>query len=158
MPLPLRILAALPGLLFGVIALQWLFDPAGAAAGLDLPLLRGAARSTQIGDTGAFFLGISACYLLGAIRLERQWFAAAALFVGGAAAYRVVAWALLGAALVVAVDAGIQYATLNERIAVAERSSRGGRAANGSRTRRASRASTRTTRGASIRGATSRRR
>lgn len=97
MPLPLRLLAALPGLLFGVIALQWLFDPAGAAAGLDLPLLRGAARSTQIGDTGAFFLGVSACYLLGAIRLERQWFTAAALFVGGAAAYRVAAWALHGA-------------------------------------------------------------
>ena len=97
MPLPLRILAALPGLLFGVLALQWLFDPAGAAASLDVPLLRGAARSTQIGDTGAFFLGVSACYLLGAIRLERQWFAAAALFVGGAAAYRVAAWALHGA-------------------------------------------------------------
>lgn len=97
MPLALRILAALPGLLFLVIALQWFFDPAGAARGLDLPLLRGAARSTQIGDTGSFFLGVGACYLLGAIRLERQWFAAAALFVGGAAAYRVAAWALHGA-------------------------------------------------------------
>lgn len=39
-----------------------------------------------------------------------------------------VAWALLGAALVIAVDAGIQYTALNEQIAVAERSSRSGRA------------------------------
>jgi hypothetical protein len=94
MPLALRILAALPGLLFCAIAFQWLLDPAAAAGSLDLPLLRGAARSTQIGDTGAFFLGVGVCYLLGAVRLERQWFLAAALLVGGAATYRVAAWAL----------------------------------------------------------------
>jgi Domain of unknown function (DUF4345) len=97
MPLALRILAALPGALFCLIAIQWLLSPGEAAHGLDLPLLSGAARSTQIGDTGAFFLGIGTCFLLGAIRLERQWFQAAALLVGGAAFYRVVAWAFHGA-------------------------------------------------------------
>ena len=85
MPLALRILAALPGALFCLIAIQWLLSPGEAAHGLDLPLLSGAARSTQIGDTGAFFLGIGTCFLLGAIRLERQWFQVAALLVGGAA-------------------------------------------------------------------------
>lgn len=94
MPFPLRLLAALPGALFSLIAVQWLLSPADAAQSLELPFLSGAARSTQIGDTGAFFLGIGACFLLGAIRLERQWFQAAALLVGGAAFYRVVAWAM----------------------------------------------------------------
>lgn len=94
MPIALRILAALPGALFLLIALQWLFTPAEAAKALDLPLLRGDARSTQIGDTGAFFLGLGSAYLMGAIRLERTWFVAAGLLVGGAAAYRTVAWAL----------------------------------------------------------------
>jgi hypothetical protein len=97
LPLALRLLAALPGLLFGLIAFQWLFAPGGAARALDLPLLSGAGRSTQIGDMGAYFLGIGACFLLGAIRLERQWFQAAALLVGGAAFFRVAAWALHGA-------------------------------------------------------------
>ena len=35
------------------IALQWLLSPGQAASSLDLPLLSGAARSTQIGDMGA---------------------------------------------------------------------------------------------------------
>lgn len=97
MPIALRLLAALPGLLFLAIALQWFFSPGEAADALELPLLSGAARSTQIGDTGSFFLATGAFYLLGAIRLERQWFMAAALLVGGAAFYRTVAWALHGA-------------------------------------------------------------
>jgi hypothetical protein len=99
MPLPLRLLAALPGALFCLIAFQWLVAPGDAAKALDLPLLSGAARSTQIGDTGAFFLGIGASFILGAVRLERQWFQAAALLVGGAAFYRTVAWAMHGAPL-----------------------------------------------------------
>ena len=101
MPIVLRILAALPGTLFCLIAFQWLVSPGQAANSLDLPLLSGAARSTQIGDTGSFFLGIGVSFLLGAIRLERQWFLAAALLVGGAAAYRVAAWGLHGAPLAI---------------------------------------------------------
>ena len=99
MPLALRILAALPGVLFCLIAFQWMFSPEQAASALELPLLSGAARSTQIGDTGSFFLAAGVSYLLGAIRLERQWFLAAALLVGGAAFYRTVAWGLHGAPL-----------------------------------------------------------
>ena len=99
MPFALRILAALPGALFCLIAFQWMFSPEQAANALELPLLSGAARSTQIGDTGSFFLAAGASYLLGAIRLERQWFLAAALLVGGAAFYRTLAWGLHGAPL-----------------------------------------------------------
>ena len=41
----------------------------------------------------------AASFVLGAVRLERQWFQAAALLVGGAAFYRTVAWALHDAPL-----------------------------------------------------------
>ena len=36
--------------------LRWLTDPAGAAENLYMPLLDGAARSTQVGDLTAFFI------------------------------------------------------------------------------------------------------
>ena len=125
MPLPLRLLAALPGGLFCLIALQWLVAPGDAANALDLPLLSGAARSTQIGDTGAFFLGIGASFILGAVRLERQWFQAAALLVGGAAFYRTVAWAMHDAPL--SIDKiGIELFTLAIAAFAASRC-RGGR-------------------------------
>lgn len=39
----IRVLAALPALLFLVMGIQWLFAPAEAAAGLEMPLLQGAA-------------------------------------------------------------------------------------------------------------------
>ncbi|MEZ4278522.1 MAG: hypothetical protein R3F21_02755 [Myxococcota bacterium] len=125
MPLPLRLLAALPGALFGLIAFQWLVTPGDAANALDLPLLSGAARSTQIGDTGAFFLGVGASFVLGAVRLERQWFQAAALLVGGAAFYRTVAWAMHGAPLPID-KIGIELFTLAIAAFAASRC-RGGR-------------------------------
>ena len=56
-------LSGLFGALLLLIGARWLIDPAGAAAGLDLPLLEGAARSTQIGDLAAFFLTVSYTHL-----------------------------------------------------------------------------------------------
>ena len=38
-----------------VMGLRWLVDPSGAAAGIGMPVLDGLARSSQIGDLGAFF-------------------------------------------------------------------------------------------------------
>ena len=69
MILALRIVTGLLGLLLGSLGLQWMFVPAQAAESLGMPLLNGLARSSQVGDTGAFFLGISAMILLGVVRL-----------------------------------------------------------------------------------------
>ena len=99
MHIALRIVIGLPGVLFVAIASRWIVDPAGAAAQLGMPLLHGAGLSTQIGDLTAFFLAGGAMMLLGVITLHRTWFYAAAMLVGGAAVFRIVAWDIHGAAL-----------------------------------------------------------
>ena len=88
----IRIVAALPALLMGINGLQWLIAPQTAAEGLGMPLLDGIARSTQIGDLGAFFFATSAMILLGAIKSNAQWLYAAAIPLGGAAIMRTASW------------------------------------------------------------------
>ena len=51
-----RIIPAVLGVFFLLQGLMWLANPGGAAEGLGMPLLEGAARSTQIGDLSGFFL------------------------------------------------------------------------------------------------------
>lgn len=93
-----RIAAAVPGVLMLITGLQWLLTPESAAQGLGMPLLEGVARSTQIGDLGAFFFGTAAMILLGAIKANAQWLCAAAMLLGGAALMRTASWMLHGAA------------------------------------------------------------
>lgn len=94
-----RIVVALPGVLMLASGLRWLLTPESAAQALGMPLLDGVARSTQIGDLGAFFLGTSAMILLGAIKANAQWLYAAAMLLGGAALMRTASWILHGAEL-----------------------------------------------------------
>jgi hypothetical protein len=93
-----RVLVAVPGVLFGLSGLGWIFDPARAAAGLGMALPEGIARSTMIGDIGAFFLALSAMIWIGVVTLQRAWLQAAALVVGTAAVMRVLAFAVHDAA------------------------------------------------------------
>ena len=94
-----RIVTALPGILFVVLGLRWVVDPAGAAAAGGMPLLDGVARSTQIGDVGSFFLGIGVMILLGVVTQQRTWLYCASLLIGVAAIFRVLAWVVHDAAL-----------------------------------------------------------
>ena len=48
----LRILSGLIAILFLANGIQWIFFPANVAESLRMPLLEGAAASTQIGDLG----------------------------------------------------------------------------------------------------------
>ncbi len=93
-----RIIAALTGVFFVVMGVRWIADPSGAAATIGLPLLDGVARSSQIGDLGSFFLSCGAMILIGVVRLKRTWLYAAALVIGGAALFRVLAWLIQDAA------------------------------------------------------------
>ena len=52
----LALIVMLPGLLFVVMGLRWLVDPAGVAPSLGLTLETGFGLSSQIGDLSAFFL------------------------------------------------------------------------------------------------------
>ena len=62
-----------------------------------MQLLEGVARSTQIGDLGAFFFATSAMILLGAIKANAQWLHGAAMLLGGAALMRTASWIAHGA-------------------------------------------------------------
>jgi hypothetical protein len=95
----LRVLVALPGILFVVMGLRWLVDPTGAASGLGMELLDGIGRSTQIADLAVFFLAMGMMILVGLITSQRHWFHVPALMLLGAAIFRVLAWLLHDAAL-----------------------------------------------------------
>ena len=95
----LRIITALPGILFIAVAARWVFDPAGSAGDLGMPLLDGVGRSTQLGDLTSFFLSAGTMILLGVILLQRTWLFCAALLMGGAAFFRTLAWLVHDAAL-----------------------------------------------------------
>ena len=95
----LRIVTALPGILFLSIGLRWLFTPATVAAELNMPMLEGMARSTQIGDLAAFFTGAGLMILIGVVSTQRIWLFAASILIGGAAFYRTMAWIFQDAAL-----------------------------------------------------------
>jgi hypothetical protein len=95
----LRLLVALPGILFVVMGLRWITDPAGAAAFGGMPLLEGVARSSQIGDLGALFLSMGMMIFLAVITLKRSWFYAPVMVLLTVAVFRLVAWLFHGAAL-----------------------------------------------------------
>ncbi|MDZ7781621.1 MAG: hypothetical protein U5K56_01275 [Halioglobus sp.] len=95
----LKVLAALASILLLVSGLRWLIDPAGAAAGLGMPLLEGVGRSTQIGDLTAFFVVAGGFGLLGVLRGNGSLLYTPAALVGAAALFRILATVLHDAAL-----------------------------------------------------------
>ena len=97
----LRIFLVLPAIGFLVTGLRFAVAPAGAAKGLAMPLLDGAARSSQIGDVGALFLGMGLMILTALVTLERTWFVAPAILLLLVAVLRVLAWLFHGAALMI---------------------------------------------------------
>ncbi len=91
----------LPAIGFLVTGLRFAVAPAVAAKGLAMPLLEGAARSSQIGDVGALFLGIGLMMLTALVTRERTWFVAPAILLLLIAVLRILAWLFHGAALMV---------------------------------------------------------
>ena len=95
----LRVFLCLPAIGFLVTGLRFAVAPTGAAKGLAMPLLDGAARSSQIGDVGALFLGMGLMILTALVTLERIWFLAPALLLFLVALLRILAWLFHDAAL-----------------------------------------------------------
>ena len=90
----------LPGLLFVVMGLRWLVDPAGAAPSLGLTLETGFGLSSQVGDLSAFFLVAGLSILIAVVTRTRSWFYPPVLLLLIAATGRLVAWIVHGAAFV----------------------------------------------------------
>lgn len=97
----IRVLAGLIGAALLLTGLRWLTDPAAAAENLYMPLLDGAARSTQVGDLTAFFVTGGILALAGVFTRNAALLIAPALLVGLAALFRTLAWLLHGAELTV---------------------------------------------------------
>ena len=89
-----RVLAAMPALIFLGSGIQWILDPAAAAEGLGMPLLDGIGASSQIGDIGALFLGGAAIMFWAQLPGRASWFYPAAILLGTAAAMRLLSWIL----------------------------------------------------------------
>ena len=66
----LRTITILLGLGLLLIGLGWWVHPAAAAEMLGASLLDGTGRSTQIGDSGAFFVGAGGLLAIGALRKQ----------------------------------------------------------------------------------------
>ncbi len=93
----LRVVVALPAILFLSFGLRWVIAPAGMAPELGMPLLEGVGLSSQVGDLGAFFTALAVFILIGVIVQKRSWFYAAGILLGLTAVFRVLAWLLHGA-------------------------------------------------------------
>ena len=93
-----RIVAAILGVLFLVQGLNWIIDPQSAAEGLAMPLLEGAARSTQVGDFASFFVALGLMVLNGTRPGHAGSLYGGVLLLGGAAIFRTLAWLLHDAA------------------------------------------------------------
>ena len=74
----LRSLTGLAGLGALIIGGMWWYQPETAAGLLGASLLDGTGRSAQIGDSGAFFIGVGVLLLWGAVRQH-----AALILIGG---------------------------------------------------------------------------
>lgn len=94
-----RGLAGLVGVFFTFSGVRWLAQPEAAARDLGLPLLDGIARSTQIGDLGAFFFAGGIIILVAVWKQKVELYYAPALLIGTAAVFRILATVLQGADL-----------------------------------------------------------
>ena len=90
----LKVIVALPAVLFIVMGLRWLVAPSGISPDLGFVLADGIGRSSQVGDFAAFFLTAGVCILLGVVSGKRFWFYPPAMLLSLAAIGRVLAWAL----------------------------------------------------------------
>ena len=95
----LRTLIGLVGLGALIIGAMWWYQPETAAGLLGASLLDGTGRSAQIGDSGAFFIGVGTLLLLGAVRQRSVFILIGGCLVGLVAPGRILSATLHGGAV-----------------------------------------------------------
>ena len=84
-----RLISGIIGAFMLLLALNWLFDPSSAAAGLSMSLLEGEGGNTQIGDFTSFFFTAGLMAIIGAYRNEHLWLYTTISLLGSAAIFRI---------------------------------------------------------------------
>jgi len=87
-----KVLVTLPAILFIVMGIRWLVDPAGIAPEFGFALAEGLGRSSQIGDMSGYFLTGGICMLLGVVSGQRIWYYPPMIMLSLTALGRVLAW------------------------------------------------------------------
>jgi len=59
---------------FTLIGVRWLADPAGAALQFGYPLAEGLGRSSQIGDMAGFFITCGVCIAMALTTARKLWY------------------------------------------------------------------------------------
>ena len=95
----LKVLVALPAVLFIFTGVRWLVGPSDVAATLGLGLSEGLGRSSLIGDMAGFFLTLGSCMLIALITQRRIWYYPPMMLLGIAALGRIIAWLIHDASL-----------------------------------------------------------
>jgi hypothetical protein len=94
------VISGLFGLLFTLMGIAWLVQPARIAEALGASLLvEGTGLATQIGDSSSFFLCSGLFLLYGALKRSAPFLVAGGLLIGLVAPARLIAWQIHGAAL-----------------------------------------------------------
>ena len=94
------LIVMLPGLLFVVMGLRWLVDPAGIAPSLGLTLETGFGLSSQVGDLSGVFVVAGLSIMIGLTTRTRSWYYPPVMLLLIAATGRLIAWLVHGAAFV----------------------------------------------------------
>ena len=108
----LQILVLLPAILFVVMGVRWLVDPAGIAPEFGLVLGEGLGLSSQVGDMSGYFLTLGICMLAALVSGRRVWYYPPMLLLLLTAVGRVIAWLLHDAALAPQIAAEIVVAVI----------------------------------------------
>ena len=89
----------LPGVFFLFTGYQWLVSPEAAAAALMMPLLDGAALSSQMSDIGGLFLGMGLVIMGAVVTRKGDWLMPVSITLACIGIYRLLAFALHDASL-----------------------------------------------------------
>ncbi|MBU2643178.1 hypothetical protein KKI24_00600 [bacterium] len=90
----------IPAVVFLFTGYRWLVSPEAAASTLMMPLLRGAALSSQIGDIGGLFLAMGLLVTGAVVSRKGDWLLSVSILLACVAIFRILAYSIHGAALV----------------------------------------------------------
>ena len=90
----------LPGIFFLYTGYQWLVSPEAAASALMMPLLDGAALSSQMSDIGGLFLGMGLVVMGAVVTRKGDWLMPVSIILACIAVFRLLAFSLHDATLI----------------------------------------------------------